>query len=405
MTAPMVDYKINWLKMMSVPESRAVVGRHDGINGRDRSPMPPFVRGDDRRRGIAFMVLAMFLFAFVDAQAKYLSERLPVLQIAWALHFGMFVAVAVVIWPRTGLAILRTRRPKLQLLRGVLVVLSSVLFLTAISFVPLADAVAVSFVAPLIITVLSALILREPVGLRRWLAVAVGFAGAVIVTRPGLGVIHPAAFLVVCSASAFALYQVLARMISDTEDVRTTLSYTVIVGAVILTVLLPFNWVWPASPLDALIDSGQPRPVGRRRRVRGAQGLCRRTRRRRRAAAIHDAGVEHPLRLPAVRRPARRPDAGRRRRPDRHRPLCLPPRRQTRACPAGVTPSISTSPRGSPYGIHTSLRTGSWSFENARHCVGSILELHAFAVECEERQGVGSWTSGVSRRGFRRRAG
>ena len=215
--------------------------------------MPPFVRGDDRRRGIAFMALAMFLFAFVDAQAKYLSEHLPVLQIAWALHFGMFVAVAVVIWPRTGLAILRTRRPKLQLLRGALVVLSSVLFLIAISFVPLADAVAVSFVAPLFITVLSALILREAVGLRRWLAVGVGFAGAVIVARPGLGVIHPAAFLVVCAALAFALYQVLARMISDTEDVRTTLSYTVIVGAVILTVLLPFNWVWPVGPLDALI--------------------------------------------------------------------------------------------------------------------------------------------------------
>ena len=217
------------------------------------APIPPFVRGDDRRRGMAFMLLAAVLFSFVDAQAKYLSEHLPVLQIAWARHFGMFVAVAVVIWPRTGLAILRTRRPKLQLLRGVLVILSSVLFITAISFVPLADAVAVSFVAPLMVTVLSALILSEPVGLRRWLAVAVGFAGAMIVTRPGLGVIHPAAFLVAIAAAAFAFYQVVARLISDTEDVRTTLSYTVIVGAVILTALLPFNWVWPAGPLDAVI--------------------------------------------------------------------------------------------------------------------------------------------------------
>ena len=215
--------------------------------------MPPFVRGDDRRRGIAYMVLAGVLFSFVDAQAKYLSETLPVLQIAWARHTGMFVAVVAVIWPRTGLAVLRTRRPKLQLLRGVLVVFSSVLFIAAISFVPLADAVAVSFVAPLLVTVLSALILSEAVGLRRWLAVGVGLVGALIVTRPGLGVIHPAAFLVVIAAAAFALYQVLARLISDTEDLRTTLSYTVIVGAVILTVLLPFNWVKPAGLLDTLI--------------------------------------------------------------------------------------------------------------------------------------------------------
>ncbi len=202
------------------------------------------------------MALAMFMFAFVDAQAKFLSDHLPVLLIAWSRHFGMFFAVAVVVWPRTGLAILRTRRPKLQVLRGVLVIGSSVLFITAISFVPLADAVAVSFVAPLVVVVLSVVILGESVGSRRWIAVAVGFAGAMIVTRPGLGVVHPAAFLVVGAASMFALYQVLTRLISDTEDARTTLSYTVLVGAAILTATLPFVWVWPARPLDALILAG-----------------------------------------------------------------------------------------------------------------------------------------------------
>ena len=218
--------------------------------------MPPIVRGHDYRRGILYMAAAAFLFSVVDAQAKYLSAELPVLQIAWARQFGMLVGVVLVMWPRAGFGVLRTRRLGLQLLRGALVLLSSTLFIVAISYVPLADAVAVSFVAPFLVTIVSAVVLKEAVGVRRWLAVAVGFAGAMVVIRPGLGALHPAAFLVVGAAAGFALYQTIARLISDTEDARTTLSYTALVGAGLLSAVVPFQWAWPSTPLDAAVLAG-----------------------------------------------------------------------------------------------------------------------------------------------------
>ena len=207
----------------------------------------------DSTRGILMMILAFFMFSLVDAQAKYLSQHLPVLQIAWARFFGILVVVAVIFWPRHGRAVLRSGSPRLQLFRGALVVCSTVLFLIAIKFVPLADAVAVSFVAPMVVTALSSLLLKERAGARRWIAVLIGFAATIIIIRPGLGVLHPAAFLVIGAASCFGLYQIMVRFLSDTDDASTTLSYTAITGAVILTVVLPFVWVWPASVLEAAI--------------------------------------------------------------------------------------------------------------------------------------------------------
>ncbi len=214
------------------------------------------VRHMNSARGILMMITAMFMFSFIDAQAKVLSQHLPVLQIAWARHFGLLIVVAVFFWPRNGRAVLRSSRPGLQVLRGVMVVSSTVLFLVAISFVPLADAVAVSFVAPLVVTALGSLLLKERAGIRRWIAVLVGFAATIIIIRPGMGVLHPAALLVLGAASLFGLYQIMARFLSDTDDAATTLSYTAITGAVILTLALPFVWVWPDSLLHAAMLAG-----------------------------------------------------------------------------------------------------------------------------------------------------
>ncbi len=206
--------------------------------------------------GIVMMITAMFMFSLLDAQAKYLSQSLHVLQIAWARHFGLLIVVAVVFWPRHGRAVLRTTRPGLQLLRGVMVVSSTVLFLIAIKFVPLAEAVAVSFVAPFVVAALGGLLLKEQAGIRRWVAVLMGFAGTMIVIRPGFGVLHPAAFLVLGAASLFAGYQILARFMSDADNAGTTLSYTAIAGAAVLTLVVPFVWVWPATPLEAAMLAG-----------------------------------------------------------------------------------------------------------------------------------------------------
>ncbi|MEN8196270.1 MAG: DMT family transporter [Pseudomonadota bacterium] len=204
---------------------------------------------------MAYMAAGMFLFAAVDAQAKFLTDSLHPIQIVWSRQFGLLAGVLILLALR-GATVLRTRNPGLQIARGVLAASSATLFVVAVSFVPLADAVAVSFVAPFIVTVLGALVLREAVGIRRWTAVTIGFLGALIVIRPGLGVIHPAVMLVLVAAFLFALRQVLSRVLSGADQVATTVAYTALAGSLVLSVPLPFFWQWPTTGLEmALLAS------------------------------------------------------------------------------------------------------------------------------------------------------
>jgi drug/metabolite transporter (DMT)-like permease len=200
--------------------------------------------------GILLMVLSIFVLSLMDVCAKWLSAELPVTQISWARYFGHLAIMTVLLWPRRGAALLRTGRPKLQIFRSLLLLACTLLFFTAIGYMPLADAVAVSFVSPLLVTALSVPLLSEKVGLRRWAAVAIGFAGAMVVIRPGLGVMHWAAGLVLVMALAFALYQITTRMLSETEDPTTTLFYSALVGTVVLTAVVPFQWHAPGSALS-----------------------------------------------------------------------------------------------------------------------------------------------------------
>jgi len=198
------------------------------------------------------MAARMFLFATVDTQGKFLTETLHPIQIVWSRQLGLLIGVLVLLAVR-GASILRTKRPGLQIVRGGLAASSATLFIAAVSFVPLADAVAVSFVAPFIVTVLGALVLREPVGLRRWSAVIIGFLGTVIVIRPGLGVIHPAVMLVVVAATLFALRQILSRVLSGSDRTVTTVAYTALVGSLLLSMPLPFVWQWPTTTLEVAL--------------------------------------------------------------------------------------------------------------------------------------------------------
>ncbi len=202
--------------------------------------------------GLAYMAGGIFLFSAVDTQAKFLTDTLHPLQIAWSRQFGLLIGVFVILGLR-GPAVLKTDRPILQILRGAAVAGSATLFIIALKFVPLADAVAVAFVAPFIVTVLGATLLGEPVGIHRWTAVTIGFLGALIVIRPGLGVIHPAAMLVVLAAFLFALRQILSRTLSTTSGTATTVAYTAIVGSFILTLPLPFVWQWPGSTRELVL--------------------------------------------------------------------------------------------------------------------------------------------------------
>jgi S-adenosylmethionine uptake transporter len=201
------------------------------------------------------MAAGMFLFAAVDAQAKFLTDTLHPVQIVWSRQFGLLVGVLILLAMR-GPSLLRSRHPALQITRGVMAACSAGIFITAISYVPLADAVAVAFAAPFMVTVMGALILREHVGIRRWTAVTIGFVGTLIVIRPGLGVIHPAVMLVLLAALLFALRQILSRVLTGADPVSTTVAYTALAGSFVVTIPLPFFWQWPQTGTEmALLAS------------------------------------------------------------------------------------------------------------------------------------------------------
>ncbi len=209
----------------------------------------------DNMRALALMGLAFFIFSAVDTQAKFLTGTLHPIQVTWARQFGLFVAVLYLL-ARLGPSILKTQNLPLQLVRGALAGGSAVLFITGVSFVPLADAVAVTFVAPFMVTLLSALVLREPVGIRRWTAVFIGFIGTLIVIRPGMGVIHPAVFLVLAAAFFFALRQILSRALGRTDRTITTVAYTALTGTALLSLPLPFLWRTPTTWLEVALMVG-----------------------------------------------------------------------------------------------------------------------------------------------------
>ena len=187
------------------------------------------------------MLGGMFVFSAVDAQAKYLTNHLPSLQIVWVRQIGLVLGVLMLIaWH--GRKILRTAFPVLQIGRGVAAALSATLFIIGLNFVALADAVSVTFVAPLVVTMLAAMLLGERVGLHRWTATVIGFLGTLIVIRPGFAAFHPGLLLPLMAAVLFAVRQVISRHIGSRDRTETTLAYTALTAFLMLSVVQPFIW-------------------------------------------------------------------------------------------------------------------------------------------------------------------
>ena len=187
----------------------------------------------------------MFLGAS-DVTAKYLSATLPSIEIAWIrfLVFALIMSPAMLSGSR--LYALHTRRPGLQVMRGVALLASSLFFISGLRFLPIAEASATGFVSPLFVTALSIVFLGESVGIRRWIATAVGLIGVLIILRPGIGAFHPAAFFPIVSALAWAGTLIMTRMMSGREHALTTMTYSSIVGVCVLCALVPFVWVTPS---------------------------------------------------------------------------------------------------------------------------------------------------------------
>ena len=203
-------------------------------------------RADHPFKGIALILASTVFLGASDVTAKYLSATLPSIEIAWIRFLVFALIMAPSMLPGSPLYALRTKNLGLQLMRGTALLGSSLFFISGLRFLPIAEASATGFVAPLFVTALSIVFLGESVGLRRWIATAVGLIGVLIILRPGSGAFHPAAVFPLVSAFAWACTLIMTRMMSGMERAVTTMTYSSIAGVCILSALVPSVWVTPS---------------------------------------------------------------------------------------------------------------------------------------------------------------
>jgi drug/metabolite transporter (DMT)-like permease len=209
-------------------------------------------RADERRRrlvGIALMCGALISFACLDCSAKWLNRSIdPVLTI-WVRYVGSIVFVSMFVNPWTTPGVAHTARPWLQAGRSLLLLGSTALNFFALKYLQLTETMSIMFSTPFLVALLAGPLLGERVGPQRRAAIAVGFIGVLIITRPGLGGLHPAAFLSLAGAVCYALYSIATRILASYDSSATTMFYSGFAGLLLATPLMPFVWSVPDSPL------------------------------------------------------------------------------------------------------------------------------------------------------------
>jgi drug/metabolite transporter (DMT)-like permease len=193
------------------------------------------------------MCAAAAMFALLNAAAKYLAHDFPMAQLLWARTAGHLAFVVAAFGPRHGRRLFATRHPVFQLLRSLLLLGSTAFNFAALRYVGLATAATINFTSPCIVALLAAPMLGERVGLRRWVAIGLGFAGVLIVVQPGAEAAQLASLLALGTAVCYAFYQLLTRRVAATDAPETTAGYSALVGTVLLTVVVPFAWTAPSS--------------------------------------------------------------------------------------------------------------------------------------------------------------
>jgi drug/metabolite transporter (DMT)-like permease len=196
--------------------------------------------------GIALMIAAMTVLPFLDVVAKFLGQQnVPIIEIVWArLFFGM-VLTAPLVWRMDGVRSLIPQRPVIHTIRAIFLVAATGLFFWALKFQGIAETLAIFFVQPLVITMLSPLVLGEKVGVRRLLAVVVGFMGTLIIIRPGFQNLNPGVFMALGAGTSLALYMLLTRRIAGSASAMTTTFLTSLAGAVLTSIAVVFVWQAP----------------------------------------------------------------------------------------------------------------------------------------------------------------
>jgi drug/metabolite transporter (DMT)-like permease len=275
-----------------------------------------------RVAGIGLMLLAVFMFSFGDALGKFMVATYSVGQLLWLRACAALIVLSPMVWRRRA-EFMRLERPWLQLLRVTLSTLEVAAFFLASVYLPLADVITYYLACPIFVTALSAIVLRERVGWRRWSAILVGFCGVLIALRPSSQTVSWPALIALGGSTSFAVLMLITRSLRATSDI--VLASSQFIGTFLFGALLsPFGWVTP-SPW-------QPWSVRRCRLYFGGGAVVRqslaeaRPRKRRGAVSIFDDRLGGDVRYRRVRRRAVDGDHRGRRHHHRRRALYLPAR-------------------------------------------------------------------------------
>ena len=196
-------------------------------------------------KAIIFNLLAWVMLPIMDGFAKFLSSDLPVLQITWARYFFTVAFTLPIMFFFFKKNLVWTDKPKLQLIRGLILLTANVCFFYSISIISLAKALTLAFIAPLIVTAFSPIFLGEKVGFRRWSAVIIGFIGSMVVIRPGFVEINLASLAALGTGVMYGFYLIITRKLSSSDNPLLTLLLTGVVGAIIISFVMPFVWIKP----------------------------------------------------------------------------------------------------------------------------------------------------------------
>jgi len=205
-----------------------------------------------RAKAILLVVLAVSQFGIMDGIGKFLGPSYPVGEIVWARFAFALPLVLLVAGRSVGWKLFATRRPIIQLIRGILPIAASAVVIFGLAYIPLADFTAISFASPLIVVLLAVPLLHEAISRATWIGIALGFAGVMLIARPGEGVIGWGALFPLAGATLFGIYQVLTRLVSRDDSAVVSFACVFAVGVLLATPALLFGWRTP-GPADAVL--------------------------------------------------------------------------------------------------------------------------------------------------------
>jgi drug/metabolite transporter (DMT)-like permease len=200
--------------------------------------------------GMALALTALACFAALDTTTKYVTSSLgvSVLLALWFRYAFQAIATTVIMVPVRGWSLLHTKHPKYQALRGTLLLLTSLFTFFSLKYMPLGEFTSIAMITPLVVTLLAATLLAEKVSPLRWALVMGGFAGSLIIIRPGGALFNWSALLPLTMVGTYAAFQILTSKMVKTEDAVTMHFYTGWVGTALASLALPFVWTLPQTP-------------------------------------------------------------------------------------------------------------------------------------------------------------